>query len=89
LEDNVLAGAYVEPSNLYKRFAWWAEMNKVGRSMSMPKFKEEMKRRGFVHKDSYRVNGKVISAWVGIQLKGMEAEATMPDQEVLQACRHL
>jgi len=83
LEDNVVAGAYVEPSNLYKRFAWWAEMNKVGRSTSMPKFKEEMKRRGFVHKDSYRVNGKVIRAWVGIQLKGMEAEATMPDQEVL------
>ena len=46
-------------------------------------FKEELQRRGYMYKKSYRVGAKVVRAWVGIKLKTSTTEPQIPDDEVL------
>jgi len=83
LEERVEEGEYVEPGTLFGAFTNWAENVREGSRMNASEFKEQLERRGYVYKKSYRVGTKVVRAWVGIKLKTSTTDPQIPDDDVL------
>jgi len=85
LEERVEQGGHVEPGTLFDNFKIWAEAENVKESsgMNATHFKEELERRGYVYKKSYRVGLKVVRAWVGIKLKTFTPDSQIQDDDPL------